>query len=144
MGKVIMKAHPETGELGTKSASGNSVLIRVETEEIVNRNGYIDVEKRSALAPLSEKAAEILLKGKKDGDEFPMKGKIIVEESFKPFFEGQESVINPTTGEKAHIDGKEYYRNTKFVFGDEKDKLLDRSQANAQIEQEQQQSAQEL
>lgn len=41
-------------------------------------------------------------------------GKIIKISSYKPFYEGQSSVINPTTGEVVLHNGREYY--IKFAY----------------------------
>jgi hypothetical protein len=44
-----------------------------------------------------------------------LKGVLQVQESFDPFYAGQNPKINPTSGEVVQKDGKDVYRNTIFV-----------------------------
>lgn len=62
---------------------------------------------------------------------FPLSGKIVIEESHTPFYEGQEVKINPTTKEAVLVNGKPVYRQSRYTENvNAQDVLLVNSVAN--------------
>jgi hypothetical protein len=117
MEKVIMRAHPETGELGTEQTMKNGekiVTVRVEQSTIEANNGFIQERKKVAFARLPENLKH-LIDNKKDGDEFPIPGKIVVKEALKPFYEGQEPKRAGADGGYCVKDGQPIYREAIFT-----------------------------
>jgi len=51
----------------------------------------------------------------KNGKELPIQGKIIIRESFEPFYEGQQVKINPSTGEVILYMKRPIYRQSIFT-----------------------------
>jgi hypothetical protein len=115
--KVTITLHKETGELLKIGRNPDYCSVRVESSTITNDDGFMDLKTRVAKVRMPVKLAEILVaKGLlKEGKEFPMQGKIIVRESFEPFYEGQEPKINPSTAELVLFLGEPIYRQSIFT-----------------------------
>lgn len=117
---------------GTKvSNNGKSYgFYVVEQSTITEEGGFIREEKRSALL-----TAENTLGAKLNYPEGHEKsGKIIREESFTPYFTGQEPVINPQTKVPVLRQGKQIYRQDLFAADLSKtDKLIPREAVSADV-----------
>jgi len=87
-----------------------------------NRTGFLN--KRRRVAFLASKVDDLKvfveMLNLKPGSVLP--GRIIVQESHNPFYEGQVPKVNPSTGATILIDGKLVYRQ---MLWDETDKLED-------------------
>lgn len=105
--KVYVAVHPETGAVITPSTNKPEFgTIRLDSQcVVVSRGGFLDIQKRSAFIRGRVEILESL--GLKDHQ--MMQGKIIREESFEPFWDGQEPKINPTTQEIVLLDDKPVY-----------------------------------
>lgn len=150
MSKIIMRAHPETGQLGTETIGkdGKTYLtVRVEQSAIEINNGFVQERKRVAFAQVP-KELEHLLKGKKDGDEFPSSGKIVIKEKLSPFFEGQEPKRAGANGGYCLKDGRPIYRLSIFTSNlDAQDELIEHNaivESLAALETASKDSAEEL
>jgi hypothetical protein len=51
----------------------------------------------------------------KDGKELPIQGKIIIRESFEPFYAGQQAKINPSNKALVQFLGRSVYRQSIFT-----------------------------
>jgi len=116
-GKVIAKKHPETNALFTIGNNKEWCSIRVESSVLENDDGFWLLKTRSAKIRLQVELAKALIsKGLlKDGQGLPIKGQIIVRESFEPFYDGQTVKINPSTGEVIVYMDKPVYRQSIFT-----------------------------
>jgi len=126
-GKVIAKSNPETGELFTIGNNPEYCSIRVESSVLENDEGFWTLKTRSAKIRLQVALAKVMMsKGLlKDGQELPVKGKIIVREAFEPFYDGQVMKINPSTGEVIHYMNRPVYRQSIFTSNmDERDMFI--------------------
>ena len=106
---------------GKKSATGKQMAsVMVESTEIRISNGLMS--KHRLISHIV--AEETLLRelNLKVGDELP--GRIVVLESTKPFYNGQDAKINPTTGEVCRNGGLAIYRQTRVVQDNTPDMLL--------------------
>lgn len=112
MVKVI--AHPTTGLVITPSTNNPEWgTFRVDSVQTSFENGIVNVQKRSAFVrgPLEVLNTLGLTAGK------TLKGKIIKQESFTPFFVAgergatrtQDPKINPSTGEVVLTEGRETF-----------------------------------
>lgn len=108
--RTITDKDGESREVGvvmvqSKTLSGLSALGRVST--------------RTAFITLEEEALEFLGNDLQDGAEFPIDGKICIEETLTPYIRKdgskQESKINPTTKEVITYNGSPVYRNSFFT-----------------------------
>jgi hypothetical protein len=111
MNKVTVAAHPETGNVITPSTKNVEYgTIRVDSVEVTFNNGLLNKSKRSAfIRGKQDELAELnLVEGSK------MAGKIVKMEQYTPFYDGQNTKINPTTGEVVLTEGRETY--IQFVF----------------------------
>ena len=116
-GKVIAKVNPETRTLFTVGNNPEWCSIRVESSVLENDEGFWTLKTRVAKIRLQVVLAKAMIeKGLlKDGLELPVKGKIIVKESFDPFYEGQQPKINPSTGELVLFMQQGVYRQSIFT-----------------------------
>lgn len=110
MKSITDKSTGEVREVGSvmvqsKSVSGLSRLGRVST--------------RTAFLTLEADALEFLEDSLVDGAILPIDGKIVVEETLKPYIKKdgkkQEPKINPSTKKVITYQGKPVYRNTYFT-----------------------------
>ena len=115
--KLIIVAHPETGKLFTpteKNADWSKCQVRQSGVKVTN--GVISNASRSAFPLIDTKVANELLKnGLKSGDAFPIEGQIVRRLSKIPFYENQNPVTNPNTGEVMKKDGEPYYMQDSFT-----------------------------
>lgn len=96
----------------TQSKNGKSLgFFIVKSSNMIMENGFIVEQVRSATLTVEVALAEKL--NWKAGTQLP--GKIVVHESFDPFYEGQECKINPTTKEPVLIEGKKVYRESRYT-----------------------------
>ena len=126
-GKVIAKANPENGKLFTVGNNPEWCSVRVESSVLENDEGFWLLKTRSAKIRLQVELAKALMsRGMiKDGQELPLKGKIVVRESFEPFYDGQTVKINPSTGEAILYMDRPVYRQSIFTSNlDERDMFI--------------------
>ncbi len=121
---VKVAAHPETGLIVTPSKKEGFGTIRVDQTIVSWENGFGNIQKRSAFitAPIE------MLEDLKEGEVLHKNGNIIKLESYEPFYEGQTSKINPTTGEEVLRNGRPVY--LRFVYtelADAQDRFIDNS-----------------
>jgi len=108
---VKVKAHPITGNVITPSKNPEWGTIRVDASTQSMENGILNVSNRTAFIRGKIKDLESLnLKA-----EQVLSGKIVKQESFTPFYEGQNPKINPTTGEVVLKDGKKLFLNYVYT-----------------------------
>lgn len=104
------------GEL-FKTAEGNEdiTLFLVRSEEVVESDGGFYLQERVALVRMSTKLFKRMYSGLQEGD--ILKGKIVYEESSNKFFDEDNAVVNPKTGEvvEHHITGQPFYRRKIFT-----------------------------
>jgi len=116
--KAIVKKHPETNEIVTvkASAKGNKFgQIRVDQTCAVTNNGFLSFKTRSAFIAIGEKDIDAARETLKDGMECPFQGKIVLNETREPQYEGHEPKINPETKEVFLLDGAPVYRTTEWT-----------------------------
>lgn len=103
---VTLVAHPTTGAIITvnpnKPAYGT---VRLDSEESVLNGGFFDIRKRVTFVSGPMEALQKTFK--KAGQVF--EGKIIMIESFNPFYEGQKPKMNPQTQQVVLVQGKPVY-----------------------------------
>jgi len=109
MSKVRIKAHPETGNLFTETSNPEIFKCRVEKQQVVVNNGFVIKQNRAAFPPITKEVVDSL-GHLKDGDVFPIEGKIVKKSSTIPQFEGHKQVINPDTKEEMG-----YYQTFEFT-----------------------------
>jgi hypothetical protein len=116
-GKVVAAANPETGELFTLGNNPEWCSVRIESTVLENDEGFWLARTRIGRIRLQVALAKALMANGmlKSGKELPIKGKIIVRESFEPFYEGQEPKINPRTGELVLFSNNPVFRQTVFT-----------------------------
>ena len=116
-GRVIATSNPETGELVRAGKNPEYCSIRVQSSVLENDDGFWNMRTRSATIRLQVSLAKSLVeKGLlKDGKELPIQGKIIIRESFEPFYDGQQEKINPSTGEVILYMNRPIYRQSVFT-----------------------------
>ncbi|MDL2223586.1 hypothetical protein LJB98_05770 [Bacteroidales bacterium OttesenSCG-928-M11] len=117
-GRVIATLNPETNELiNVSSRNADYCTIRVESSVLANDEGLLMYQKRVAKLRMQTILAESLKANGmlSAGKELPIKGKIIVRESFEPFYDGQEPKVNPRTGEMVLYMEAPVYRQTVFT-----------------------------
>ena len=116
-GKVVAKLNPETGTLFTVGNNAEWCSVRVESTVLENDEGFWLLKTRTSKIRLQVELAKALIsKGLlKDGHELPLKGKIVIRESFNPFYEGQSAKINPSTSEIIFYMGNPVYRQSIFT-----------------------------
>lgn len=118
LGQALVTAHPETGELITrfKNEAGASFgKIRLDQAELVISNGFSRFAKRSAFITVEGSTADVLAGMLVEGQPYPMAGKIVVTESYKPFYPGQEAKKKGKDGAIILSNGQPVYRDTEFT-----------------------------
>jgi len=111
MSKVKIIAHPETKALFTATSKEGWVKCQLASEEMTVNNGVVALNRRVAFPVLQAKLlSQAPFAGLKDGDDFPINGKIIRRLTSVPQYEGHQEVINPSTGEAMG-----YYQSFTFT-----------------------------
>lgn len=102
--------HPQTGEMVTASAKEGFGVCRVDQETTSINNNFISKRKRVAFLRGKIEDLNSLVSQKR------IQGKIIRITSEAPFYEGQDPVSNPDTGEAAtNLNGNNYYQEFRFT-----------------------------
>lgn len=114
MGKLIVKSNKNTGSVITPSENNpdwGSIMISEET--FVVNGGIINRQSRNAFfrAELTTLNAMSL----KDGQEFPIQGKLVHHEATTPFYEGQAPKKAGKDGGVLLFNGMPIYRETVFT-----------------------------
>ena len=108
---VIIVKHPKTGKLFTATSKEGWVKCQVQSKELIENNGVMSLQKRTAFPLIQEEAANFMLEnGLKDGSKLPINGKIVRKLTSEPQYLDQKEVINPTTGEEMG-----YYQSYTFT-----------------------------
>jgi len=120
--KQTVVKHPETGavvsvftktdEKGVERTFGT---VRIDEVVLVIANGFNSKQSRTAFVTLDEDALSILTPHIKDGQPYPMEGKIAIKETFEPQWLDHKPKLNPTTMENILVDGKLVYRSSDFT-----------------------------
>lgn len=116
MSKLIIVAHPETKELFTKTSNPEWSKCQVrEVGKISVTNGVIRSLDVSCFPLIQTKLAKSL--NLKDGDNFPISGKIVRELSRTPFYDNQTTakVSSESDAAEAMIESQPYYSQYSFV-----------------------------
>lgn len=109
---VTLKSHPTTALVITPSTKNVEFgTIRLESEQNVFSNGFMNVSKRTAF--IRGKITDLEQVFKSAGQMFP--GKIVYKQSFTPLYEGHKPKINPTTKEPVLTDGKMTYFESVYT-----------------------------
>jgi len=108
---VKVKAHPVTGNVITPSKNPEWGTIRVDSSTQSMENGILNVSNRTAF--IRGKLVQLEALGLKAEQILP--GKIVKQESFTPFYEGQQPKINPTTNAVVLKDGKPLFLNYVYT-----------------------------
>lgn len=114
MGKLIVKSNPNTGLIITPSennAEYGSVMVQETTNKV--SGGFINAEIRTVFFRASLKTLNAM--SLKDGQEFPIEGKLVHHESTTPFFEGQAPKKAGKNGGVLLFNGMPIYRETVFT-----------------------------
>lgn len=102
--------HPQTGEMVTPSAKEGFGVCRVDQETTTINNNFISKRKRVAFLRGRIEDLNSLVSQKR------IQGKIIRVTSESPFYEGQDPVSNPDTGEVTiNLNGNQYYQEFRFT-----------------------------
>ncbi len=121
LGKALVIAHPETGEIVTaftaKGTGKKFGKIRVDAVTLEVNNGFSSFAKRSAFITVDEETIDQMLEMNLiiEGQPYPVPGKIVVRESTKPFYAGQEPKTKGKGGAVILSGGMPVYRDTEFV-----------------------------
>ncbi len=114
--QLTIIAHPETGKLFTETSNPEWSKCQLRQSGIRVVNGVISNASKSAFPLIATSVANDLIKaGLKSGDAFPVEGQIARQLSRVPFYEGQNPVTNPTTGEIVMKDGEQYFMQDVFT-----------------------------
>lgn len=116
MSKVTVAVNSKNNQVftanDTVSKNGKELgFYIVKSTSLGMEKGFIVEQTRSATLTVETKLAEKL--AWKEGTALP--GKIVVHESFEPFYEGQECKINPDTKAEVKVDGKNVYRQSRYT-----------------------------
>ena len=125
--QAIVVKHPETGNVITKWEKDGKTYgkIRLDQSTIEVANGFTNIRKRVAFVTMDEATMEVLAPSLKDGQPYPIDGKIVRKESFSPFYDGQAHKINPTTNEAVLVNGNKVYLKDDFTTNmSAKDELI--------------------
>ena len=135
--KQTVVAHPTTNAIVTKFEKNGKTYgtVRVDETLLVVERGYTSMKKRTAFVTLDPAVVEFLEPLVVAGAPYPLEGKIVITESFEPFFEGQVAKMNPSTEEFIRVDGKLVYRNSDFTTDLEQRDVLLYASATAPTEQ---------
>lgn len=123
---VKVVANKNTGEVITSRTitdkEGNSRevgVVMVQSKTLSGLSALGRVSTRTAFITLEEEAMDFLGDSLKDGHNFPIAGKICIEETLTPYVRKdgtpQEPKINPSTGEVITFQGQPVYRNSFFT-----------------------------
>lgn len=116
--KVIIRQHPTTGELFTQSENNPEFYkCMLETSSLVVNGGIVGEQKLVAFPAISAKAIKHFT-NLKNGDEFPIPGRLVINEYFdtdEGYREGMVAKINPNTNEDYLVDGKQVFREVVFT-----------------------------
>jgi len=126
-GKVVATTNPETGELVRAGKNPEYCSVKVQSSVLENDEGFWNMRTRIATIRLQVSLAKSLVEKclLKNGKELPIQGKIIIRESFEPFYEGQQVKINPSTGEVILYMNRPIYRQSIFTSNmDERDMFI--------------------
>lgn len=82
--------------------------VRLDSEQHVVTDGFVNLRKRSAFVRGKIEVLQSMFSSDR------VQGKIIRKTSSAPFYDGQEPVANPDTGENALRNGQLYYQ--QFLF----------------------------
>lgn len=119
---VKIVANPTTGEVVTVNAKKpNFGTIRIESSVTDMSTGFFSVRKRVVFVggPLDK------LKEAGFVDQQVIGGKIIMLQSFEPFYEGQQCKINPTTKQPVLTEGRKTYMEFRHTMNmSEEDKWV--------------------
>lgn len=116
MSKVVMRKHPQTGVFITEKVDklGNAYgTMRLEQDDEVVSNNYIDIQTKAAFVTLKGKVLERMkefVQGKEDETPFPNGGKIYFTESTAPYYPTQTPKRNPNNDKVVTIAGHAIYR----------------------------------
>ncbi len=109
---VKVTKHPTTGDVVTQSTKNPEWgTLRVDSENKSFSGGILNVSKRSAF--IRGRMADLQAMNFRDGQ--VLQGKIQKQESFEPFYEGQNPKINPTTNEVVLTNGKQSFIQFEYV-----------------------------
>ena len=109
---VKVAKHPQTGEVITQSTRNPEWgTIRVDSENKSFENGILNISKRSAF--IRGKMSDLQALGLREGQS--LQGKIQKQESFEPFYEGQNPKINPSTGDVVLKNGRETFLQFEYT-----------------------------
>lgn len=112
MSPVQISKFPNLGELFIESKSGKSWLFYVKQTQTILQNGGFYETSKSCLMRVSKELLDP--ESIEEGQEIP--GVIIQRQlSRNQFFEGQEPVINPESGEIIMMEGYPFYQNYTLV-----------------------------
>jgi len=120
-GDVIVKLHPETGAIYTVKSNPEWCSIRVESMVLGNNEkGLLALQKRVAFVRMQVVVANSLIAQRqlKADKVLPMKGKIVIKESWEEFYPNQVQKVNPQTGELITYQGRPVFRVTYFQSGE--------------------------
>lgn len=124
--KITIVANPNTGNVITEREMTNkdgstSVLgvIQLSQKSMTGLSGIGRVSKRTAFVTLGEDALEFMADSLVEGNEFPVAGRLVIEETLKGWVskdgkKSQDPKINPTTKDVITYAGQPVYRNTSF------------------------------
>ena len=118
LGKAVVVSHPETGKLITRfknEAGAEFGKIRLDQSELAISNGFSRFAKRSAFITVEGATADVLEGMLVEGQPYPMAGKIVVTESTRPFYPGQEAKRKGKDGAIILSNGQPVYRDTEFT-----------------------------
>lgn len=109
---VKVAKHPTSGEVITQSSNNPEWgTLRVDSENKSFENGILNVSKRSAF--IRGRMVDLQAMGFRDGQ--VLQGKIQKQESFEPFYDGQNPKINPSTNEVVLTNGKQSYIQFEYT-----------------------------
>ena len=132
--KQTVVTNPKNGLVVTKFDKNGKTYgtVRVDESFIAVENGYSSLKRRTAFITLGHDVLDFLEPLIKADAPYPLEGKIVVTESFEPFYEGQVAKMNPQTEEFIRVDGKLVYRNSDFTTDkNAQDVLIRPSQVSA-------------
>ena len=98
-----------------KNPEFSTLLIGCDTREV--NNNFLSLVKRRGFFIGKTSDIEDMIKeyDLKEGSEFPLDCKIIIQEQTTPFYEGQQPKVNPVTGEVITSNGEVVYRQSTVV-----------------------------
>ncbi len=124
--KVLVRAHKDTGAIVTMKTIVNKEngeerqvgTVMVEQSTVTGLSKIARVSKRVAFITLEEEVVNLLQPSLIDGGEFPVAGKLVVNETTTPYIKKdgtpQEPKRHGGTNEVMTYNGQPIYRNTSF------------------------------